>query len=233
MICRAMQDLVATGKVEVSEELRELLEPTPGETLKEQQQELNKRRKLIQKLERLKKAKLSKAAAWKNYQEEMARMLRQEQDRHEEDQLELQQAIDATQTEIDKMGQEEDEEMPKPEPENASAMTEANQELRQKLAEEQMKTTQIQNALLELQHQFRSYVAQHTSDSPNPDAPSPQQVKTPRVPTADDTKKDKSKETRDRQERMKKVEDEMRRQKERERSPRRESQESQNFDSLG
>ena len=241
MICKAMQDLVTSGKVEVSDELRELLEPTPGDTIKEQQQELNKRRKLVQRLERLKKAKQGKTIAWKGYQEEMALMLRQEQARYDKEQEELQQAIEETQIDIDKMGQEEDEEMPKQEgTEDLLSMTAANQDLRQKLMEEQAKTTQMQNSLRELQQQFQTYMAQQISDSPKPDASSPQQVKLPRtaLPEEKQDKPDKAKaqETKERQARMRKVETEMLKQKElraRERSPRRESQDSNDFHALG
>ena len=108
---KAMQTLVQANGLVVPDEVKQLIEENPLEQVKSAQSFLNKKRRLIAKLERLRNAKASKAQAWQKYRELLAKSLKEEQERYEKDVEDLTKAIETTQMELDRVGEEPEDQM--------------------------------------------------------------------------------------------------------------------------
>lgn len=107
----AMRELVLKNNLEVPEDIKEYFEPKLTDILNQDQKSLNAKRKLLQKLDRLKTAKEKKHLNWEAFKESMKEHLVRERTRYETEQQELDQAIQETQTALDKMTSGKDEEM--------------------------------------------------------------------------------------------------------------------------
>ena len=99
----AMRTMLQANRLEVPEALKELLEPKMTEEVNVAQRQLNAKRKLIQKLERLQNAKERKIQNWDKFQEQLKEHLAAERVKFDTDQDELEKAIKETQSEIDKL----------------------------------------------------------------------------------------------------------------------------------
>ena len=196
----------------VPSELKDLLAEDEMEILKTQQQSLNRRKKLLAKLDRLKKLKQTKCAQWSAYKENLLQTLRQEQEKFETDQTDLQKAIQETQATIDRiMNGDEDEDVEEQDLETLLQDSE-KAELTKQLAVAKQENQETQRQLAQLQQQMQAYIATSTV------IPVPAEVES----TALNELKDEEK--RQRQLRIKKVEDQKLRDQhrtDRERSPRR------------
>ena len=99
----AMRTMLQANRLEVPEALRELLEPKMTEEVNVAQRQLNAKRKLIQKLDRLQNAKERKIQNWDKFQEQLKEHLAAERVKFDNDQDELEKAIKDTQQELDKL----------------------------------------------------------------------------------------------------------------------------------
>ena len=220
---KAIQWLASSTTAEVPEEIKQILDDGGMQSLKDEQTSLNKRKKLAAKLERLKRARTQKQAQWAAYKEKMALRLREEQDKFDREQADLSKSIQETQNAIDRFGEED--EGPPEDPETflqdpekillAKELEQAknqNQQTMQQLAE-------MQRQQILMQQQIQAYAAATSSKTP---------MVIPEEPAAAEAREAVKKA---RQERMRKVEDQMKLDAARERSPRRESQNSDIVDS--
>ena len=89
----AMKHLIEANQMVVPAELKELLAEDEMDNVKSQQQTLNRKKKMLAKLERLRRAKQTKQAQWVTCRDNMAQRLREEQEKFERDQTEIQKAI--------------------------------------------------------------------------------------------------------------------------------------------
>lgn len=99
----AMRELLQSNKLAVPVALKDLLEKKPNEDLNTAQKQLNAKRKLLQKLDRLQAAKERKALNWEQFKESMKEHFGREKTRFETEQEELEMAIKETQLSLDKM----------------------------------------------------------------------------------------------------------------------------------
>ena len=225
---KAVQWLASSTTTEVPDEIKQILDDGGMQEIKQEQQSLNKRKKLALKLERLKQAKATKVAQWTKYREKMALRLQEEKDKFEKDQADLDKSIAETQHAIDIFGEEEepasapDPEMLLQDPEKIQLTKDLEQARQyQKHAMAQMEEMKKQQA--HMQQQLQAYAAAVSTNTP----PENEMVD-PSVAEAREAAKTA------RQERIRRVEDQMRKDAQRERSPRRESQtDSQDFHTLG
>ena len=99
----AMRELLQSNKLAVPDALKDLLEKKPNEDLNMAQKQLNAKRKLLQKLDRLQAAKERKMLNWEQFKESMKEHFGREKIRFETEQEELEAAIKTTQVSLDKM----------------------------------------------------------------------------------------------------------------------------------
>ena len=99
----AMRTMLQANRLEVPEALKELPEPKMTEEVNVAQKQLNAKRKLILKLERLQNAKERKIQNWDKFQEQLKEHLAAEKVKSDTDQDELEKAIKETQSELDKL----------------------------------------------------------------------------------------------------------------------------------
>ena len=216
---KAMQSLVDANKLHIPDEMKALLEIDGMQAVKQEQQALNRKKKLVLKLERLKLAKTSKTQALARYKEDILKKLRSEQDRYEKEMEELEQSIQQTQLELDKMenGMSEDESE-----EDLDKILQDPEKLKmaQELEDERKRNQQAQNQLLVLKEQIKTYQANAGN------VPFPEETATPDNAAIKEAQKEEEEARRRRRERIKKVDNAFKDADARERSPRRESQDS-------
>ena len=103
---QALKEFISQNDFEVPAALQNFIqqekEQDLGHTLKEDQRALNHKRKLAQRLERLKLAQQRKEEQWLQFREDMKNHLLQEKERYEKECKEITKAIADTQTELDK-----------------------------------------------------------------------------------------------------------------------------------
>ena len=227
---KAIQWLASSTVAEVPEEIKAILDDGGLQDLKDEQQSLNKRRKLVLKLDRLKRAKAQKIAQWAQYKERMALKLKEEQEKFDRDQSTLIKAIEETQLAIDTFGDEEN----VPEPMEPEFLLQDPEKIRMakelELAQKKQQETMHQMAEMQkrqdmMMQQLQAYTAAHAASTPT--------AVEPTTPAVEETRDAAAKARQERQERMRKVEQQMRIDQERERSPRRESQDSLGLENLG
>ena len=193
-----------------------MLEENPMEEIKTAQNFLNKKRRLIAKMDRLRKAKAGKVQAWQRYRENMAKTLREEQEKYEKDIESLNKTIEITQQEIDSFGDGPEEEMEEVDTLENMLQNPETVRLKAELANAQARQQEMCAAMRQMQEQMKEYQSKMTS------GPMPSGT----AETTAEMVKEAAKEAERiaRLARMKKVEDQL--YKDRERSPRRESQDS-------
>ena len=225
---KVLQALMKNNSLEMPEEYKTFLTEPMGE-VKEQQKYLNAKRKAIQRVERLKQAKLTKVRKWDSFKIEMARHLRQEQERYDKDMQEIEAAIAAAMKEAERIEQGLPEE---PKDEDLESLLEDNgdADTKRQLQEAREEGKRNQEMIQQLQRQLQAYMQQENNPAgPNPGVnlglmDSPQQIIKPKTP--EEIAKEKN-ERRARIDRVEKMEQQLKeKDRERERSPRRDSQES-------
>ena len=99
----AVRELVNSNRLELPEALKEYFEPKLSEQIQSDQKSLNMKRKLLQKVDRLKAAKLKKEQNWELFKESMKEHLQKEKARFESDLQDIEHAIQETQLNLDRM----------------------------------------------------------------------------------------------------------------------------------
>ena len=231
---QAVQTIVQSGKIDFPDDIKNSFQEDPMMELKSEQQQLNKRRKILAKIERLKGAQANKAQAWSTYKEELMKSYRREQEKQEKDQKEIAEAMLAAQEELNRLeAGEVEEKMEAPDVADLIfAEKDAEKDrLAAELAQAKEDNHKQQQAMLQLQMQMNALSAQI---SQQPVAKIGEATEE-RIINLDE----KEKERQARLKRIEQVEQAKKKQElqDRERSPRRESQGSQemreHFDSLG
>ena len=229
---QALQALMKTNRLEVPEELKSMIEEPLGE-VREQQKHLNNKRRAIQKLDRLKQARVSKIKKWENFKSDLAKHLKAEQEKYDKDMESLKESINQAQIEVDRI----ESGMPPTEEEelDIDSMLEdsTEQELRRQLLIAHQEAEKQRKTMEQMQETLQAYAHALKNETPAPggtmpEVSSPQGVKEPK------TKEALAKEKEARRKRMEAVEAAKRNNESlRERSPRRESQDSQDVNALG
>ena len=218
-IRKMVQSLAEANKMVIPAELQSMLEDGGLTEIKTEQQALNRRKKLALKLERLKQAKTNGITQWAQYREKMAARIKEEKSKFDKDQEEIAAAIQETQIALDKLVQGGDEDLEEEEEDLSSILKDTEKEQMAKdLAQANTRNEQALQQIATMQRQLQAYAAAAAVATPMPEEKTP------------GTREAKDVERLARQERMRKVEEQL--QKDRERSPRRESQES-DIHSLG
>lgn len=99
----ALTALFASNRAEIPKELAPFLQPQPGEQLQSDQKKLNAKRKLVSKLDRLRKALDRKKEQWSQFRAQMREHLAKEHARFDQEVAELDDAITTTQLQLDRM----------------------------------------------------------------------------------------------------------------------------------
>ena len=98
----ALQQLVAKNQLQMPAELPDLMKEDLNASIQQDQKQLNSKRKLAARIDRLKKAQIKKTEQWESFKKDMREHLQKEHARFEKEQQELAQAIEETQTSLDK-----------------------------------------------------------------------------------------------------------------------------------
>ena len=98
----ALQELIETNKFEIPDTLKEYFKKDVGEEIQRDQKELNQKRKLAQKLQRLESALQKKTEQWSTFRESIREHVQQEKKRFEEDTQELEKAITNTKADLER-----------------------------------------------------------------------------------------------------------------------------------
>ena len=148
-LLKAVQQIVgANAEDEEKEELRSL------------QKDLNIRKKLVEKMSRLKKAKVEKARAWDTYKEELRRHYDQEHEKFKKDLTGIDAEIKNTADKIEELDAEAAlREKPVPSMEGIDMDAATNMELREQLARAQQEQANTAKMLALLQTQFQAYTS--------------------------------------------------------------------------
>ena len=99
----AMRELVTKNGLEIPDDLKEYFEPKLNEQINLDQRALNAKRKILQKIDRLKTAKEKKQQNWELFKESMREHVIKERTRFESDQQDIDQALQEAQLSLDKM----------------------------------------------------------------------------------------------------------------------------------
>lgn len=103
----ALQEIVEQNKLEMPDQLKDMLQEetsTDLSTMLSQDQKLiNQKRKLLGRVDRLKKAQERKKEQWQSFKLELKAHLTKEQGRFEQEMTEINSAIEETQLELDKL----------------------------------------------------------------------------------------------------------------------------------
>lgn len=127
--------------------------------LRSQQKDLNLRKKLIEKISRLKKARVEKTRAWNLYKEELKKHHDSEQEKYKKEMSDIEAEIQKATDKIDELDTEAvTREIKEAEGMDMDAAT--NQELREQLALAQREQSNTARMLALLQTQFNAYVGQ-------------------------------------------------------------------------
>ena len=97
-----LQALIEKNDFEIPECIKEYMQPDVGTTLQQDQKELNAKRKLAQRVERLKAAQLRKQDQWDRFKQEIRQHMIKEKQRFETEMAEIQEALKDTQCQLDK-----------------------------------------------------------------------------------------------------------------------------------
>ena len=98
----ALKELIEQNQLAVPPRLQQYMKEDAGSSLKQDQKALNTKRKLIQRLERLKGAQSKKDEQWLTFKQEMKEHVAREKTRYDTESQELATAIKETQTQLDK-----------------------------------------------------------------------------------------------------------------------------------
>lgn len=98
----ALKEFIAQNSFEVPAALKEFVQTDVGHSLKEDQRQLNQKRKLVQKVERLKAAQKKKEEQWSTFKQQVKEHVTKEKARYETECQEIAEALKATQLELDK-----------------------------------------------------------------------------------------------------------------------------------
>ena len=98
----ALKELIEQNQLAVPPQLQSYMKEDAGNALKQDQKALNTKRKLIQRLERLKGAQNKKDEQWMTFKQEMKEHINKEKVRYDTESQELATAIKETQTQLDK-----------------------------------------------------------------------------------------------------------------------------------
>ncbi len=103
---QALKELISQNDLEVPAALKTFIQQENqqdlGNSLKEDQRLLNYKRKLAQRIQRLKQAQQRKEEQWTKFKEDMRNHMVQEKERFETESKEISKALEETQTELDK-----------------------------------------------------------------------------------------------------------------------------------
>ena len=98
----ALQEFIEQNRFEVPEKLKDYFKTDVGTTLQQDQKELNQKRKISQRLDRLRAALQRKGEQWEQFRQSMRDHLQKEKQRKEEESQELEKAIATTQADLDR-----------------------------------------------------------------------------------------------------------------------------------
>ena len=98
----ALQELIQQNNFEVPDKLKDYFKTDVGVTIQQDQRELNQKRKLSQRLDRLRAAQQRKGEQWEQFRQNMRDHLQKEKQRYEEECQELDKAIASTQADLDR-----------------------------------------------------------------------------------------------------------------------------------
>ncbi len=98
----ALRQLVTKNQLQMPVELQDLMKEDLTTSIQQDQKQLNSKRKLAARIDRLKKAQVKKTEQWESFKKSMREHLQAEHARFEKEQQELSQAIEETQTSLDK-----------------------------------------------------------------------------------------------------------------------------------
>ena len=98
----ALQELFMQNNMEVPEKLKEFFQPGVGEELQRDQRELNQKRKISQRLQRLQAALKRKSEQWTTFRQNIREHVQKEKQRYEEETQELEKAIASTKEDLEK-----------------------------------------------------------------------------------------------------------------------------------
>ena len=200
-----LQALLKSNNLQVPDEIKGLIDE-PLEGVREQQRHLNVKRKAIQKLDKLRQAKIAKGKKWDSFKAELAKHLRQEQEKFERDIQDLDVAIVEAQKEVDRIEQGLPPEDEKEDDLEELLAEDSSSDAKQMLKEAQEINKRDQEQIQRLKAQLQAYTqsAAHPT-GPAPDTgmepnQSPQHVRPPK------TKEQLAKEKAERRARIDKVE---------------------------
>ncbi len=103
-------DILSENSLQIPEKYKHMVEPDVGERICLDQKALNNKRKICARLDRLKKAQGRKEEQWNQFKATLKEHLLKEQQRYEQEKVELNNAILQAQTDLDKLMRNEEEE---------------------------------------------------------------------------------------------------------------------------
>ena len=156
-----LKDVVETNNLRMSKEVAEAIAPDPMEELKLKQKDLNDRRKLVQKLEKVKVAKNKREEAYKAFLAYMEQHRTQEEKIYEKEMGELLSEIKTLELAITEAKDEGD--MP------VETLT-VEEELRRQLEDSQEAQRETHLQLMRLQQQFQAFALAQNAARPTEEA---------------------------------------------------------------
>ena len=97
-----LQALIEKNDFEVPDCIKDYMQQDVGTTLQQDQKILNAKRKLAQRVERLKAAQLRKQDQWDRFKQEIREHMRKEKQRFDTEMAEIQEALKDTQSQLDR-----------------------------------------------------------------------------------------------------------------------------------
>lgn len=97
-----LQELIEKNDFQVPDSIKDYLQQDIGSTLNQSQKELNAKRKLAQRVDRLKAAQSRKQEQWNRFKQEMRDHMQKEKQRYDTESAEIQQALRTAQEQLDK-----------------------------------------------------------------------------------------------------------------------------------
>ena len=103
MLKAALQEIVVKNQLAVPDQFKGLLKDNLATSLTADQKVINQKRKLLSRLERLRGAQQRKAEQFENFKKELREHLAKEQSRFDKETLEITQALEETQSTLDRL----------------------------------------------------------------------------------------------------------------------------------
>lgn len=103
MLKAALQEIVVKNQLAVPDQFKELLKDDLATSLTADQKMINQKRKLLSRLERLRGAQQRKADQFENFKKELRDHLAREQSRFDKETMEITQALEETQSTLDRL----------------------------------------------------------------------------------------------------------------------------------